>query len=44
MSQPIDPWSHLRHRTEETDRLLRNRRRRNDPRVTVRTRSPGQGR
>ena len=37
MSQPIDPWSHLRHQSEETRRLLQNRRRRQDPRVTVRT-------
>lgn len=35
MSQPVDPWTYLRHQTEQTDRLLRRRRARSTERVTV---------
>ncbi len=38
MSQPIDPWSHLRHQAEDTRRLLENRSRRRERRITTRNR------
>jgi hypothetical protein len=39
MSQPVDPWTYLRHQTEHTDRLLRRRAPRTE-RVTVHHRKP----
>lgn len=41
MSQPIDPWTYLRHQTEKTDRLLRQPRTERGDRITVRHRTRG---
>jgi hypothetical protein len=41
MSQPVDPWTYLRHQNERTDRLLRRRRTPNTDRVTVHHRKAG---
>ncbi|MET3804878.1 hypothetical protein ABIB25_001874 [Nakamurella sp. UYEF19] len=41
MSQPLDPWTQLRHQAEQTERLLRRRETRRSSRITVRNRAAG---